>query len=273
MRYLIESGRYAVILLAAGFALLPVVWMTTLAFKPILEWNVAGGAATWLPKTPTLTNFVALFAGPTPFGGGASHAILASLMSATFGTLLAGGVGTLAAYAVSRFKLLPSIGLAALMLRLFPPLVFIVPVMVMWTYLDLIDTWMGMALIYGTLNVPFSYWLMKTFFDEVPIEIEEAALVEGCSHWRAFVRVTLPMVRAPLATTGLFVFILCWSDYSVARILTNHQWVTVPVFLDGLTTYGPKAAMGVIATLPPIVLGLLIQRDLVRGLTFGALKQ
>ena len=271
MRRLIEPGRYAIILLAAGFALLPVVWMTTLAFKPILEWNVAGGAATWLPKTPTLANFELLLASNT--SSRAVHSIFASLVIATLGTLFAGAVGTLAAYAVSRFKLMASVGILVLMMRLFPPLVIIVPVMVMWTFLDLIDTWMGMALIYGTLNVPFSYWLMKTFFDEVPVEMEEAALVEGCSHWRAFTRITLPMVRAPLATTGLFVFILCWSDYTVARILTNHQWVTVPVFLDGLTTYGPKAAMGVIATLPPIVLGLLIQRDLVRGLTFGAIKQ
>ena len=265
----IELGRYALIVLAVGFALLPIVWMTTLAFKPILEWNIGGGTATWLPRTPTWANFEVLFTRHRT----ATGPILASLVIALLGTLFAGVVGGLGAYAVSRFKFTTLIGLAALMLRLFPPLVIIVPLMVMWTYLDLIDTWFGLALIYGTLNLPFSFWLMKTFFDDVPVEIEEAAMVEGCSHWRAFLRVTLPMVKAPLATTGLFVFILCWSDYTVALILTYDRWITVPVYMSGLTQYGPKAAMGVIAAVPPIVFGLIIQRDLVRGLTFGALRQ
>ena len=80
--------------------------------------------------------------------------------------------------------------------------------MVMWTFLGMVDTWWGLALIYGIVTLPFAFWLMMTFFDEVPLEIEEAALVEGCSHWRVFYRVTLPMVKAPLATTCLFVFIL-----------------------------------------------------------------
>ena len=126
---------------------------------------------------------------------------------------------------------------------------------------------------YGVLHLPFSYWLMKTFFDEVPLEIEEAAMVEGASHSRTFIKVTLPMVRGALGTSALFIFILCWSDYLVALILTTHKWTTIPVYLSGITSYGPKAAMGVIATVPPIILGLLIQKDLVRGITFGALKQ
>ena len=268
-RLWLELGRYAVVLLATVFALIPIVWMTSIAFKPILEWNVGSGDFSWLPQQPTLANFGFIFS----FERTATGPIIASLVLASLGTLVAGVVGTLAAYAVSRFRLLASIGLVALVLRLLPPLVLIVPLMVMWTYLDLIDTWVGMALIYGIINVPFSYWLMKTYFDEIPVEIEEAAMVEGCSHWRVFYRVALPMVRAPLATTALFVFILCWSDFTLALFLTTDDWVTIPVYMSGLTNYGPKAALGLVAVVPPIVFGLMIQRHLARGFTFGALQK
>jgi len=154
-----------------------------------------------------------------------------------------------------------------------------IPVMIMWAYLGLIDTWWGLSLIYGIVTLPFSFWLMMTFFDEVPREIEEAALVEGCTPWIVFCRVTLPMVKAPLATTILFVFILNWSDYAIALLLTRKDWITIPVFMNALSTamtgqmYGAKAALGLIAAIPPVVLGILIQKYLVRGLTFGALKQ
>ncbi|MBM3517266.1 MAG: carbohydrate ABC transporter permease [Alphaproteobacteria bacterium] len=277
-------AKYIAILAAVAVALLPIVWMVTMAFKPVFEWNVATTDLQWLPKQPTLANFEFIFTGNYPGVNAsidrvASGPIFASLMCASLGTLFAVVVGTFAAYAVSRFKVMKSIGLTVLQLRLFPPLAVMVPLMVMWTYLDLIDTWFGLSLIYGIVTIPFSFWLMLTFFDEFPREIEEAALVEGCSHWRVFYRVVLPMVRAPLATTMLFVFILNWSDYGVALFLTNRDWVTIPVYMNSLSSamtghmYGAKAALGLIAALPPMILGMIIQRDLVRGLTFGALKR
>ena len=121
--------------------------------------------------------------------------------------------------------------------------------------------------------------ICETFFDEVPREIEEAALVEGCSWFRVFWKITLPMVKAALASTALFVFILNWSDYVIALLLTRKEWVTIPVYMNALSTamtgqmYGAKAALGLIAAVPPVVFGIAIQKYLVRGLTFGALKQ
>ena len=120
---------------------------------------------------------------------------------------------------------------------------------------------------------------MKTFFDDMPREIEEAALVEGCSRWRVFTRITLPIMRAPLASAALFVFILNWSDYLIALLLTTRQWVTIPVCTASLSSsmtgplYGAKGALGLIAAVPPITMGIAIQRHPVRGLPFGALKQ
>ena len=248
------------------------------------EWTTAVADVTWWPKNPTLGNFEYIFTGETEevivtLDRIAIRPILSSLLIASFGTLIAVFAGTLGAYGVSRFAVGRNLPLGVLQLRLFPPIAVVIPVMVMWTFLGMVDTWWGLALIYGIVTLPFAFWLMMTFFDEVPLEIEEAALVEGCSHWRVFYRVTLPMVKAPLATTCLFVFILNWSDYLIALLLTRKDWVTIPVYMSELSVamtgpmYGAKAALGLVAAIPPVVLGIIIQKHLVRGLTFGALKQ
>jgi len=278
------AGRYLLIGLASVIALVPVVWMTTMAFKPREEWTSGIEQLSWLPKNPTFDNFTFIFTGHAPkllvaIDRTAIGPAISSIVCATLGTIIAVAVGTLAAYAVSRFRVGQNLPLSILQLRLFPPLAVMIPVMIMWAYLGLIDTWWGLSLIYGIVTLPFSFWLMMTFFDDVPREIEEAALVEGCTPWVVFRRVTLPMVKAPLATTILFVFILNWSDYAIALLLTRKDWITIPVFMNALSTamtgqmYGAKAALGLIAAIPPVVLGILIQKYLVRGLTFGALKQ
>jgi multiple sugar transport system permease protein len=264
--------------------MIPVFWMGTMAFKPREEWTSGIEQLSWLPKNPTFDNFIFIFTGHAPkilvaIDRVATGPAISSLVCATLGTIIAVVVGTLAAYGVSRFKVGQNLPLSILQLRLFPPLAVMIPVMIMWAYLNLIDTWWGLSLIYGIVTLPFAFWLMLTFFDDVPREIEEAALVEGCTPWIVFRRVTLPMVKAPLATTILFVFILNWSDYAIALLLTRKDWITIPVFMNALSTamtgqmYGAKAALGLIAAIPPVVLGILIQKYLVRGLTFGALKQ
>jgi multiple sugar transport system permease protein len=258
--------------------------MGTMAFKPFPEWTTATSELSWLPKAPTWGNFEYIFTGQTEdlivtLDRTAERPILASLVTAVLGTLIAVVAGTLGAYAVSRFKVGNNLPLSVLQLRLFPPLAVMIPVMIMWSSLGMIDSWWGLALIYGIVTLPFAFWLMKTFFDEVPIEIEEAALVEGCSRFRIFWKVTLPMVKAALASTCLFVFILNWSDYLIALLLTRKDWVTIPVYMNSLASamggqmYGCKAALGLIAAIPPVVFGIAIQKYLVRGLTFGALKQ
>lgn len=275
--------KYLFLMLASAVVIYPLLWMVTMAFKPYAEWTTGTGM-TWFPQNPTFQNFEFIFKGHAE---GLSFSIdksivdplIASLITSVCGTLLAVIAGTLGAYAVVRFDALPSLPLSVLQLRLFPPLAVIIPVMVMWAFIGAIDTWWGMSLIYGIVTLPFAFWLMKTFFDEVPIEIEDAARVSGCSHWRVFYRITLPIVKHGLATCALFVFILNWSDYLLALLLTQKDWVTLPVYMSSLSSptggqmYGMKAALGIIAAVPPVVFGLVIQKHLVRGLTFGALKQ
>ncbi len=275
--------KYAFILLATLVVMYPLVWMVTMAFKPHPEWTTVTGL-TWMPQNPTLQNFEFIFAGRAEglvvsLDRTIVGPLISSLVTSILGTVLAVVAGTLSSYAVVRFRMAQSLPLSVLQLRLFPPLAVMIPVMVMWAFIGAVDTWWGLSLIYGIVTLPFAFWLMKTFFDEVPIEIEDAARVDGCSYWRVFYKITLPIVKPGLATCSLFVFILNWSDYLFALLLTQKEWVTLPVYMATLTSamggqmYGMKAALGVIAAIPPIVFGLLIQKHLVRGLTFGALKQ
>lgn len=255
-----------------------------MAFKPAAEWTSAAGEISLIPKNPTLSNFVYVFTGNAPdqivsLDRTVWGPLFASLLTSVIGTLIAIVCGTAAAYAVSREKINESIGLSLLQLRIFPPLAVMIPVMIMWAFLRMIDTWWGLALIYGIVTLPFSFWLMKAYFDELPREIEEAAIVEGCTPFMAFRQITLPIVASAVASTALFIFILNWSDYIIALLLTRKDWTTIPVYMNALATaasgqlYGAKAALGLIAAIPPVVLGISIQRFLVRGLTFGALKQ
>ena len=171
-----------------------------------------------------------------------------------------------------------NLAFSILQLRMFPPVAVLVPVVIMWSALKMADTWYGLTLIYSVVTFPFAVWLMKSFFDEVPRELDEAAIVDGSSYWGAFFKVVFPLVKGGLASTALFIFILNWSDFIIALLLTNRDWVTIPVFLQGVSSaasqlYGPQSALGVIALLPPVIFGLMIQRYLVRGLTFGAIKK
>lgn len=279
-----EVFRYAAILLAIAITLVPIAWMTSMAFKPISEWQATGANLTWWPRNPTLDNFRFIFGQSSTelivaLDRTAAKPILSSLLSAVFGTIIAMVAGSAAAYGLSRFRSGGNLPLALIQLRLFPPMAVMIPVMIMWAFLKLNDTWWGLALIYGIVTLPFAFWLMKTFFDDFPREIEEAALVEGCSRFRVFLKVTLPMMAGPLASSALFVFILNWSDYLIALLLTTREWVTIPVYMASLSSsmtgqlYGAKAALGLIAAIPPVVAGIAIQKHLVRGLTFGALKQ
>ncbi len=279
-----EVLRYLILVTAIAVALVPILWMASMAFKPIPEWQATGAALTWIPKAPTLDNFRYIFGTNSneliaTLDRTAVKPILASFLAAGLGTVIAMTAGTSAAYGLSRFGSGSNLPLALVQLRLFPPMAVMTPVMIMWAFLNFTDTWWGLALVYGIVTLPFAFWLMKTFFDDMPKEIEEAALVEGCSRARVFWRITLPMMRAPLASAALFVFILNWSDYLIALLLTTREWVTIPVYMASLSSsmtgqlYGAKAALGLIAAVPPVVLGVLIQKHLVRGLTFGALKQ
>jgi multiple sugar transport system permease protein len=166
-----------------------------------------------------------------------------------------------------------------LQLRMFPPIAIIIPLLFMWVYLGLWDTLQGLIILYAAVTFPFVVWLMRSFFQEVPREISEAAIVDGCTHWGAFFKAVLPQAKGGLAATALFVFILNWSDFLIALVMSQDHSQTAPVYLQALQSgssgqeYGKQAALAMILIMPPAIFGLSIQRYLVRGLTFGAIKR
>jgi multiple sugar transport system permease protein len=285
-RRLKVAGKWFAILLIGAIFMFPIYWVVTMSFKPQREWDPPGSKTYWFPEDPTFDNYTNIFgiqesgAFLTSASRDASGPIFTSLITAIGGTLLALAIGILAAYGIARWRaggrVLP---FQILQLRMFPPVAIIIPILIMWVYLGLWDTRWGLIIIYGAVTVAFVVWLMRSFFQEVPREISEAAIVDGCTHWGAFWKTELPLVKGGLAATALFVFILNWSDFLIALILTQENALTAPVFLNSLSSsgsgqeYGRQAALAMILIIPPVLFGLAIQRYLVRGLTFGAIKR
>lgn len=277
-----------IIVIGLAFAF-PLYWTVTMSFKPLPEWNPPGQVF-WVPENPTVSNYVEILGLKGEAGSGAGAVLAAersaigplknSAIAGIGGTLLALAVGIFAAYGIARFRsggrILP---FQILQLRMFPPVAIIIPLLFMWVYLGLYDTVWGLIIIYAAVTFPFVVWLMRSFFQETPREIAEAAIVDGCTQWGAFFRAMLPLAKGGLAATALFVFILNWSDFLIALSLTQNEVETAPVFLKSLQggqagqEYGRQAALAMILIIPPAVFGLMIHKYLVRGLTFGAIKQ
>jgi len=276
--------KYAIIIVAVFPSFFPIYWMVSTAFKPPVEW--VPKEPILFPHNPTVENFAIMFdpkaasyTSTTTIREPINLALQNSLILSIGGTILALFCGTLAAYAISRFKaggdILPQM---ILMFRMMPPIAAIIPITIMFAAFRWVDTHIGLIVLYGLFNLPFVVWLMKSFFDEVPKEVDEAALVDGWSYWGTFRRVVLPLTYTGMAVTALFIYTLIWSDFLVALIMTNVSAYTIPVFLANYSAaygelYGPLAATGTFAIIPPVVLGLAIQRYLVRGFTFGAIKR
>jgi multiple sugar transport system permease protein len=162
---------------------------------------------------------------------------------------------------------------------MFPPIAIVVPMVVLFSMLRLSDTYVGLVLAYTAFTLPFSIWMIRSFIEEVPEELEGAALIYGMRPLDAFLKVTFPLIRGGVLATALFVFILNWSEFLFALTLTTGHVVTVTLQVANYVSassgklYGVQAAMGTISTLPVILFGYLIQRHLVRGLSFGAIKR
>lgn len=279
--------QWLVILGALGLTLFPVFWMISTSFKQPPEW--VSTTPTWISDQPTFANYVALVdpgrlaaqgQAVGAVSGSSLPALIDSLIIASISTLLSVTIGTLAALAISRYRVggnfTPFFILAA---RMFLPIAIAIPVVIMFSSLFLIDTYYGIIIAYTGFTVPFSTWMIKSFLDDVPRELEEAAIMDGLSTLRAHVTVTLPLAVGGIAATTLFIFILNWSEFLFALLLTFSEVTTIPVQISRFhsatagTLYGPLAAMGTVAVVPLILTGLFIQRYLVRGLTFGAIKR
>jgi multiple sugar transport system permease protein len=277
---------FSVTAVLAVLFLLPVMWMVSLSFKPPAEWMAA--TPTLIPREPTLDNYRLLFVpehivGPvsamTRGTRPALPAFVTSAIVAPIATLAAVSIGFFAAYAVSRFRTRANLILfLVLVTRMFPPVAFAVPLLVYFSWLGLVDTRLGLILMYSAFTVAFAVWMLKGFIDGVPVHLEEAAMLDGASRIRTLFTVTLPLVKGGVLATALFVFILQWTEFLFAFIFSSTKAITLPVQISYYvgavgTFYGPQAALGVVSSLPVLVIGYLIYRHLVTGFTFGLVRE
>ena len=158
-----------------------------------------------------------------------------------------------------------------------PPFGVLIPFYLMFSRMGLLDRRISLVIVYMVFNLPFVVWMMRSFFSELPLELEESAMVDGCTRWGAFARIALPLALPGLAATMIFCVIMSWNEFLFALLLTGTQAKTAPVALYGFVTFrevlwGPLFAAGTIITAPVLVFTLLAQKHLVRGLTMGAIK-
>ncbi|MDR2442133.1 MAG: carbohydrate ABC transporter permease [Deltaproteobacteria bacterium] len=281
----LSPWQIPVLVLALIVVLFPIFWLVMTAIKPPIDWNAS--PAIWIPSEPTLINFQTLFDpdairahGVGGVSQSATRAVLGSIMASLSSTFLAVALGLISAIGLSRYSrtnwATPLIILSG---RMFPPAAIAVPFVIIFSMTNLMDTYPGLVAIYTAVTLPFSTWMLKSFVDDLPREMEEAAMLDGKSRLAAHLTITLPLIKGGLFSTTMLVFILNWSEYMFAQVLSNTKIATIPVQLAKYVTatagtlYGVQAALAVLAMVPLIIGGYFIQGHLARGLTFGAIKK
>ena len=280
-------------LVVALFAF-PIYYWITVAFKPErdifalppklvdFDWNVE--------SFEEVFGISLGFDGLAVLPGGGNFYMLPNLWSsvvvAVLSTLLTVLIGTLAAYALSRMRIRGQHHFVfwVLSTRMMPPVAVAIPMFFIYknvgqaTGFQLLDTYTGIVLVHALMNLPLAVLLLKSFFDDIPTEIDEAALIDGASRWLIFRKIVAPMALGGVAATAVLCFIFSWTEFLFVLTLTQTGLKTVPVVSSTFVTstgtaWGNMAALGTAAMVPAFVFILLVQRNLVRGLTLGSLKQ
>ena len=268
-------AAWLVIAVALVWTLFPIYWIGVNSFK--LDLDIFAVPPVWFDFTPTLKHYYAAFV-ERPF----LRYALNSLMVAVATTIVSLVFGTMAGYALARFRypgtMRKHVSFWILSTRMMPPIVTIIPLFIFFGTLNMLNTKTAVVIAYTAFNLPFVTWMMKSYFQDLPVELEEAAMVDGDTRWGAFIRVALPLARPGLAATAIFSLILAWNEFLLALILTHtERSQTLPIGISGrvtqYTTYwGEISAAGFLASIPIVIFAFIVQRHLVRGLSFGAVK-
>jgi len=255
------------------YSVFPIVWTLITSFKP--ESDIVTNELQYIPENFTLANYSAIWN-----RSGYPRLIANSLQVTLITMVICMTLGTLAAYSLSRyqFKIRNQILLFYLVIRMFPLVLMIVPLWIMMRYFGLLNTHLGLAIAYTTFLLPLCVWMMKSFFDAIPPDLEDSARIDGCSRLTALFYVVLPLARGGLMATAIFIGIAAWNEYLFALMFTNSQESqTWPVGLALMVgefqlPWGALSAGGIISIFPVILLFSLVQQTLVKGLTSGAVK-
>jgi len=269
----------------------PIYYWVTVAFKDAKE--IFDIPPRIFNFHPTMKNFEEVFGISFGFGFGEQREVLPgggnwymmprlwdSIIIAVGSTIFAITIATMASYALSRMQFSGRHHFVGWVLstRMMPPVAVAIPMFFMFRDFGLMDTHIGIILVHGLMNLPLAVLLMKSFFDDVPVAIDESALIDGASRLLIFRKVILPMAKGGIAATAVLCFIFSWTEFLFVLTLTQTGLKTVPVVASTFVTstgtaWGNMAALGAVAMIPAFIFILLVQKQLVRGLTLGSVKQ
>jgi multiple sugar transport system permease protein len=270
-RQWLNVGHYAVLCLLSFMCLTPLVVMFLTSFKT--QTQVFSDPPLWL-FMPTLDNYRAVL-----FEGSFDKYLVNSLIVSVVSTVLTLWFGCMAAYAIVRFRFIgrSTVAWTTLLLRTVPLAVLAVPVFALWNDWGLGGSLSGLILLYVAINLPFTIWVLYGFIEQVPYELEEAAMIDGCGPFRLFYTVVLPLIRPGLAAAAIFTFRIAWNEFVLALVLTDRATRTLPVaaslyITDVGVEWGKITALGALIALPPLIFTFIAAKQIIGGLTAGAVK-
>jgi multiple sugar transport system permease protein len=263
---------YLGIAVALVFFLGPFFWIVTTSLKGNEDFFTF--PPVWIPSEPSLSHYVALFTRSSGL-----RYFLNSLTVSTLSMLAALAVSLPTAYSIARWRFGGGmLSTLLLVLRMLPAIALIIPVYLMYKVFGLTNSYLGLVIIYTVVYIPFAVWLLVGFLRDFPVEIEEAALIDGCSRLKALVRVVMPIIAPGLAVVALFAFIATWNEFLFAVVLTGIETKTMMVLVTSFTSggtdmfYGEASASVVLGVLPAFAVAFMLQRYLVKGLALGGTK-
>ena len=260
------------------FALLPMAWMLITSLKT--QFAALQYPPQWLPRNPTMEQYILLLSPGNPVGREFLRYLFNSLWVSFASTALGVVVAVPAAYAFSRFRF-PGRNLlfySVLLRNMFPAVVFLMPLFIMMRWLGLVNTQASLILTYLTFGLPLSIWLLKGFYDNIPVQLEQAARIDGASRFQAFILIVMPLSSPGIIATAIYSFIMAWNEYVYAlTFINNAERLTLPVglqrfFTEYATNWPGLMAASFIMSVPVVALFLVLQKYFVRALTEGAVK-
>jgi multiple sugar transport system permease protein len=252
------------------WTMVPLLWMLLSSVKPAADLTATTPKVAF---SPTLEHYKTLFSGGNSIGNYAVNSILAAGISTIIAVLL----GTLAGYGLARssFRGKDHVAFWIISTRMAPIAAAVLPLFVIFRATHLLGTTTGLIVAYLSFNLPFAIWIMNAFFADLPPSLEEAALVDGATRWKAFTHIAVPLVLPGIATTAILCLVFSWNDYAFASTFSGPDSQTLPIAASQLVTqteidWGQLTAIGTIVVAPMILVGLVVRRWLVTGLTLGA---
>jgi multiple sugar transport system permease protein len=273
---------YALLLLWSFICLFPFYWLFTTSFKRPLDVNRVPRYIPFVDYQPVTDAWKTLLVDEQTQ---TIRYFRNSLIAASASSVAAVIIGSMAGYGLSRFRYYWSrigwrndnIAFWIISQRFLPPAVLVIPFILFFNFFGLIDSLLGLIIAYTAFNLPFAVWIMRDFFNSLPIDLEESARVDGATRWQTFRRIVIPLSTPGLVTVALFSFIFAWNEFLFGLMLTNFDAVTLPVYLSSMKStkgidWWTMSALILIMVAPVVLIGLFLQRFIVRGLSAGALK-